>query len=68
MRRVIWNVCKVTVIFICCTVLFYLGLRAIHEEYERYHRYDQPDGPALKVFGENESLLDRLHLFFRLGE
>jgi len=68
MRNIIWDACKVCIIFICCTFLFYYGLRAMHSEYEQYHRYDQPDGPAIKVFSEEEGFLNRLHLFFRLGE
>lgn len=68
MKRIIWDVCKVTIIFLGCTFLFYYGLRAMHNEYEQYHRYDQPEGPAVKVFGEEERFIDRLHLFFRLGE
>jgi hypothetical protein len=40
----------------------------MHTEYEEFHRYDQPDGPAVKVFQQESSLLDRLNLFFRLGE
>ncbi len=53
MLSFIWKMCKVIVIFIGCTCLFYFGLRAIHHEYEQYHRYDQPDGPAVKVFQED---------------
>jgi len=61
----IWKMCKVTIIFICCTCLFYFGLRAMHEEYEQYHRYDQPEGPAVKVIGEQDRVIDRLYLFFK---
>ena len=59
---------KVTVIFICCTFLFYFGLRALHQEYEQYHRYDQPEGPAVKVFSEDEDRLFDFLKFFRLGD
>lgn len=68
MKRIIWDVFKVIIIFVGCTCLFYFGLREMHQEYEQYHRYDQPDGPAIKVFGEEDHLIDRLQLFFRLGE
>ena len=56
---------KIIIIFIGCTCLFYYGLRAMHAEYEQFHRYDQPEGPAVKVFNEEERIIDRLNLFFR---
>ncbi len=65
MRRVIWDIMKVTIIFVGCTCLFYFGLRAMHQEYEQYHRYDHPEGPAVKVFSEEDSFIDRLPLFFK---
>lgn len=68
MKHIVWDTFKVFVIFIACTLLFYIGLRLMHSEYEQYHRYDQPEGPAVKVFNEEENLLDRLNLFFRIGE
>lgn len=69
MRRLMWDTIKVFVIFIACTFLFYFGLRMMHHEYEQYHRYDQPEGPAVKVFHAKETgFLERLNLFFRLGE
>ncbi|PAV29557.1 hypothetical protein CIL05_11885 [Virgibacillus profundi] len=68
MKRIIWDTIKVFIIFIACTFLFYFGLRAMHSEYEQYHRYDPPEGPAVKVFNTEQSFFDRLNLFFRLGE
>jgi len=69
MKQMIWNTLKVFVIFIACTILFYTGLRMMHAEYEQYHRYDPPEGRSIKVFNtENQRLMDRLNLFFRLGE
>lgn len=68
MKRVMWDTAKVFVIFIACTFLFYYGLREMHSEYEQYHRYDQPEGVAVKVFNGEQSIIDRLNLFFRLGE
>ncbi|MGM8366690.1 YqzK family protein [Virgibacillus sp. W0181] len=68
MKRIVWDSIKVFVIFIACTFIFYFGLRLMHSEYEQYHRYDHPEGPAVKVFSEEESIIDRLNLFFRLGE
>lgn len=70
MRRMIWDTLKVFIIFIACTFLFYFGLRVMHQEFEQYHRYDPPEGPSVKVFQSetDTSFMDRLHLFFRLGE
>ncbi|WP_077621663.1 YqzK family protein [Sediminibacillus massiliensis] len=63
------DVVKVFIIFTACTLLFYFGLKAMHAEYEDYHRYDAPEGRAVKVFNSNEQdLVDRLSIFFRLGE
>lgn len=68
MKRIVWDFMKVSIIFVGCTCVFYLGLKAMHEEYEQYHRYDQPEGPAVKVFNEDEGFINRIQLFFRLGE
>ena len=68
MRPFIWDTCKVFAVFLICTCLFYFGLSVMHDEYEEYHKYDEPEGPALKVFHSEERLLGRLGLFFRLGE
>lgn len=60
---------KIFVIFTACTLLFYFGLRAIHAEYEEYHKYDPPEGNAVKVFNnDRQDFVDRLSIFFRLGE
>lgn len=55
-------------VFSICTCLFYFGLRAMHNEYEEYHKYDEPEGPAVKVFNSEERFFERMGLFFRLGE
>lgn len=68
MRRTILNTTKFLLLFLCCTLLFYFGLRAFHEEYERYQRYEEPAGQAVKVFLEEHKLMDYIDLFFRLGE
>lgn len=63
---------KVFIIFTGCTILFYYGIMWVSEEYQSYHRYDAPEGAALKVSNaveeENSSLLDRLMLFYLNGE
>lgn len=68
MRQLLWDTIKVFVIFITCTVLFYIGLRAMHTEYEQYHRYETPEGPAVKAVNLENDLIERLNVFFRLGE
>lgn len=61
---------KIFAVFTVCTLLFYFGLQMMHEEYEEYHRYDEPTGKAVKVlqWQEDQRWLDRLSIFFRLGE
>jgi hypothetical protein len=63
---------KVFIIFTGCTILFYYGIMLVNEEYQNYHRYDEPEGAALKVsnaaYEEDSSLLDRLMLFYLNGE
>lgn len=68
MKRMVWDTTKVFIIFLACTLVFYFGLRVMHSEYEQYHRYDAPDGPAVKVYNAEGNFMDRLNLFFRLGE
>lgn len=50
MRRLIWDTVKVFILFTLCTFLFYYGLQLLHNEYEQIHRFDPPEGPAVKVF------------------
>ncbi|MDR4948473.1 YqzK family protein [Neobacillus cucumis] len=63
---------KVFIIFTGCTILFYYGIMWVTEEYQSYHRYDEPEGSALKVSNavkeEGSSLIDRLMLFYLDGE
>lgn len=63
---------KVFLLFTGCTILFYYGIMCVNEEYQNYHRYDEPEGTALKVSGqvegENLPWLDRLILFYLNGE
>jgi hypothetical protein len=73
MIRLIWNTMKVFVTFICFTLLFYYGLLWLNEEYQDFHRYDEPEGRAVKVFEayyEKEELnwIDRLKMFYDTGE
>lgn len=63
---------KVFIIFTGCTILFYYGIMWVNEEYQNVHRYDEPQGAALKVSNaveeQTSSLLDRLKLFYLSGE
>ncbi|MEH7354059.1 YqzK family protein [Neobacillus drentensis] len=63
---------KVFILFTGCTILFYYGIMWVSEEYQNYHRYDEPEGAALKVSNavneESSSWLDRLMLFYLNGE
>lgn len=68
MQRYIYKVIKLFILFLCCSLLFYFALKSIHDEYERYHRYDEPQGATVKVFLEEHDVLDYIYLFFRLGE
>ncbi|WP_339227910.1 YqzK family protein [Oceanobacillus sp. FSL K6-2867] len=68
MNRLIRDTIKVFLIFMMCTVLFYVGLQIMHREYEEIHRYDPPEGPAVKVSYSQTKLLERFQLFFQQGE
>lgn len=70
--KMVLQTLKVFIIFTGCTILFYYGIMWVSEEYQNYHRYDGPEGAALKVSKnvneENSSLVDRLKLFYLNGE
>jgi len=69
MRQNIQELVKVLIVFTLCTCVFYMALRLVHEEYERQHRYDPPNGAAVKVYKPLEpDWPDRLSIFFQLGE
>lgn len=63
---------KVFILFTGCTILFYYGIMWVNEEYQNYHRYDEPEGAAIKVSAQSSedepSMLDRLILFYLNGE
>ncbi|MFD2657323.1 DUF4227 family protein [Gracilibacillus thailandensis] len=60
---------KFFIIFVLCTILFYYVIKALHQEYEKLDRYDNPQGNAVKVFQQEEpDVWERLSIFFRLGE
>ncbi|MGM9925937.1 MAG: YqzK family protein [Bacillus sp. (in: firmicutes)] len=63
---------KVFILFVGFTILFYMGMVWMNQEYENYNRYDQPDGTSLKVSSNSmeyeSSWMDRLKLFYLNGE
>jgi hypothetical protein len=64
---------KILIIFLGFTLLFYYGIVWLNEEYEGYHRYDKPQGGAVKVMKYNqlensEDSLNRLYFFYHYGE
>ena len=64
---------KVFLLFMGCTLLFYYGILWVSQEYESYHRYDEPQGKAIKVFqmedgAPSASWIERLMLFYQEGE
>lgn len=70
--RVVYDTVKVFVLFTGCTLLFYYGILWINQEYGQYHRYEEPDGGALKVSGQSQQRVsawfDRLIYFYQNGE
>ncbi|WP_017755661.1 YqzK family protein [Calidifontibacillus oryziterrae] len=70
--RVVYDTVKVFILFTGCTLLFYYGILWINQEYEQYHRYDEPDGGALKVSGgahhEETTWFERLLYYYQNGE
>lgn len=69
---ILWNMLKVFLLFVGCTLLFYYSIVWISQEYENFHRYDEPKGRAMKVVKmeeeSNVSLLDRLLFYYYFGE
>lgn len=69
---VTWKTIKVFLLFTVCTLLFYYGIIWISEEYENYHRYDEPHGSAIKVSSVGDArqsnVLERFLLFYLNGE
>lgn len=74
MFRALIHMLKIFIIFTICTLLFYIGLVWINQEYENYNRYHQPEGNAIKVNSPHKTneqtftIIDRLKVFFQLAE
>ncbi len=66
---IVFNVIKVTILFITCTILFYFAIQWIHSEYENMHRYDRPEGSMLKVdTHQKDGAFNQLVRFYQNGE
>lgn len=63
---------KVFILFTGCTLLFYYGMIWLNQEYENYHRYDEPNSGAIKVTNmvesNEQSWFERIILFYMNGE
>ncbi|MBM7693186.1 hypothetical protein JOC77_002626 [Peribacillus deserti] len=70
--NLIFHTAKVFILFVSFTMLFYFGMIWLNQEYEDYHRYDEPKGTAIKVSNSVQSSegnwFDRLLLFYKNGE
>ncbi|NHM29042.1 YqzK family protein [Neobacillus terrae] len=70
--KMVYQTLKVFILFTGCTILFYYAIMWMNEEYQNYHRYEKPEGAAVKVSAaaenENSSWFDRLLLFYLNGE
>lgn len=71
--KVFFDVLKVFILFIGCTVLFYYGMIWINQEYQSYNRYTPPEEGAVKASAnlyqpENQTWWDRAVLFYLNGE
>lgn len=49
MIKWVWNVCKITCLFIACIAFFYLSLRMFHTEYEKHRQNELEEYRQLKV-------------------
>ncbi|MFS0781102.1 YqzK family protein [Bacillus sp. 1P06AnD] len=73
MLRTIFHTLKVFCLFVCFTILFYIGMVWLNQEYQDYNRYDEPQGSSLKVSAtehanEHTDWFERLKLFYLNGE
>lgn len=70
--KLVYQTIKVFILFTGCTILFYYGIMWLNDEYQNYHRYDEPKGTAVKVTGnesgEDYSWFHRFILFYYNGE
>lgn len=68
MKLLIIRMMKIIIILAIFTISFYYLITLFQQEYQQRHKYDQPKGSAVKVFQGETSFLDRMHIFFQVGE
>ncbi|AIC94194.1 DUF4227 family protein [Shouchella lehensis] len=71
--KILFHTMKAAILFVACTAIFYYGILWVTDELSEFHRYDVPEGNALKassvaISDEDRSLLQRLTLFLLDGE
>ncbi|MFE4091244.1 YqzK family protein [Priestia sp. YIM B13545] len=70
--EMVYNTCKVFILFTGFTLLFYFGMIWVSQEYQNYKRYDEPPGSAVKVMqasvNKDQTWLERLFMFYQNGE
>ncbi|GAF21367.1 MULTISPECIES: DUF4227 family protein [Shouchella] len=70
--KILFHTMKAVILFVACTAIFYYGILWVTDELSDLHRYDVPEGNALKASSvasdEDRSLLQRLTLFLLDGE
>ena len=71
--RNVFDALLVFFLFMGCTLVFYYGILWVSDEYKEYHRYEEPQGRAVKVVQQGnpefmEESLYRLRLFIKHGE
>lgn len=70
--KTVRDMMKVFILFTGFTILFYYAIIWVNLEYQEIHRYDQPEGAALKVANmvnnEEENWLNRFIFFIDNGE
>ncbi|ASS91808.1 MAG: DUF4227 domain-containing protein [Bacillaceae bacterium] len=70
--KTVKNMLKIFILFTGFTILFYYAIIWVNLEYQDYHRYDEPEGSAVKVTSvveeQNDNWLNRLIFFYLNGE
>ncbi|HLR42121.1 MAG TPA: hypothetical protein VK067_02635 [Pseudogracilibacillus sp.] len=49
MIKWLWNISKITFLFIACIIFFYMSLRMFHAEYEKHRQNELEEYQQLKV-------------------
>ncbi|ALA51042.1 YqzK family protein [Shouchella clausii] len=73
MAKSLLQMAKAAILFTLCTTIFYYGILWVSHEFSEYHKYDEPEGKALKVMsmnvGESDLSIDeRIKRFLWMGE